>query len=84
MVDFMLGVLTTYIGTHSHIHTNNNQNNKEVGGTFFSSTWVAQPPGLSSPEAPLAHGQDKILYKETFLSAHLGALSQHLSLWART
>ena len=34
-------------------------------------------------EAPLVHGQDKILYKEMFLSAHLGALSQHFSLWAR-
>lgn len=30
----MLSVLTTYIDIHSHIHTNNNQNNKKVGGTF--------------------------------------------------
>lgn len=59
-----------------------------VGGRFCAGgpppqpTCAAQPPGRPSPGAPVRHGQDKFLYKETFLSVQMGGLSKHFSLWA--
>lgn len=52
------------------------------GGPSPQPTCAAQPPGRPSPGAPVRHGQDKFLYKETFLSVQMGGLSKHFSLWA--